>query len=431
MTTPRRSRRSFLRMAAGASALTMGALTGCGPLQAVAPTPTAVPVTTITVWNWVDDALNTLVQAFEERQPNIKVKLESVSYGQAHSRFAQALQSGSGAPDVFLTDLSALGGVRAQPGLADLSAAPFDGAALKADYLPWAWDLVSVEGRTVALPWVAGVGVAWYRADIFAAAGLPTEPEAVREQAATWDGWLALDEALRRKSPKAELTPESLRLFQPAVAQQGLGWLSGSQLLVEQKGLRAAELLAALHERDVPAELAGGEFARRVIDASYAGMVDASWQQLFLQREFRQTAGQWRIARAPGGDFVSGALFLCIPQQSPNQEAAWAFVRALCADAGVQNTAFQATGALPVNTAAWRDPLYDRPVEFFGGQPAYRLLTEAAQQIPPGAPSPYDQQIDQIVYDEARRVAASGKEPAQAMSDAAAAVRKRIPELGG
>jgi ABC-type glycerol-3-phosphate transport system substrate-binding protein len=426
-----RSRRSFFRAIAGVGATGLGvALGGCGVLPAVAPTVAPLAPTTLTIWNWVDDALAAVVQEFEQSQPGIKVKIESLPYDQAHTRFIAALQSGQGAPDVFMTDVAWLGQVRSQAGLADLGAAPFDGARLKDDFLPWMWELATHEGRLVALPWSVGVGVAWYRADVLEAAGLPTDPQAVGEQAATWDGWTALDKALRRKSLKSALVAESLRLFQPAVAQQGLGWVRGGQLLVEQKGVPAAELLAQFHGRDVPAELAGGAFARGVIDGSYSGMVAGSWMQLFLLRDFKQTAGLWRIARAPGGDFAAGADFLCIPQQSRNQEAAWTFVKALCASA-LQNTIFKASGALPAYTGAWSDPVYDRPVEFFGGQSAYRLLAEAAAQIPAGTPSRFDRPIDEIVYAEARRVAANGKDPAEAMAAAAATVRRRIPEVAG
>lgn len=432
MTTIHSGRRAFLRLAAGAGALGLGGLIGgCGVLQPAAPTATPVTETTITIWNWIDEALGGLMQGFEQANPSIKVNAERASYDQAHGRLISALSSGSGAPDVFITDLSWLGTLRVQPGLADLGGPPFDGAQLRGDFLPWAWDQVAFEGKLVAMPWNLGVGTAWYRADVLEAAGLPADPAAVHEQAPGWDGWSALDQALKRKSPKSGLIVESLRLFPVAVAQQGHGWVDRGRLLVEQKGVPAAQLLASLRERDIPGELASGQYARMMIDGSYAGMVDASWMQFFLEQDFKKTAGMWRLARAPGGDFVSNALFLLIPQQSRKQEAAWSLVRYLCASAEGTNTAFKATGALPAYTPAWNDPFYDRPVEFFGGQAAYRLLADATSALLPSTPSPYDQQIDRIVYPAAREVANSDKDPAQAMADAAAAVRKQIPELAG
>jgi ABC-type glycerol-3-phosphate transport system substrate-binding protein len=227
------------------------------------------------------------------------------------------------------------------------------------------------------------------------------------------------------------LIAESLRLFPAVAEQQGHGWVDGAQLLVEEKCLPAAELLAGLYERDVPAEMAGGAYARAMVDGGIAGMVDGSWLQLFLQRDFRQTAGKWRLTRAPGGDFGSGALYMLIPQQSRQQEAAWTFVRYLCASAAGQNTAFAASGALPAYRPAWQDRIYDQPVEFFGGQAAYRVLTQAAEALPAGIVSPYDSQVEQAVWQEAGQVARGGKDPAQAMADAEKAIRQQIPALAG
>jgi ABC-type glycerol-3-phosphate transport system substrate-binding protein len=430
MTTARTlSRRRFLR-AAGAGALG-GLLGACGALQPAAPTATPLTETTITIWNWIDEGLTPLLRSFEQANPGIKVEAERYSYDRAHGQLLSALESGSGAPDVFITDLGALAGLRGRTGLADLGGPPFDGAPLKDDMLPQLWEHIAFEGRLMALPWNVGVGVAWYRADVLEAAGLPTDPVAVREQARSWDGWLALDEALRRKSPKSALIAESLPLFPVAVEQRGHGWVDRGRLLVEEKGVPAAELVAALRERDIPAELGGGAFGRRMVEGGIAGMVNGSWMQFFLQRDFQATSGMWRLARAPGGDFVSGALFLLIPQQSPRQEAAWAFVRSMCASVEGQNGTFQATGALPAYRPAWSDPLYDRPVEFFGGQAAYRLLTQAAAEMPMGTVSPFDQQIDGIVMEEAQEVARGKKLPDEAMADAAAAVRQQIPDLAG
>jgi ABC-type glycerol-3-phosphate transport system substrate-binding protein len=427
----RLTRRSFLRLAAGAGALGLGgALGACGALPA---TPAATPLveTTITLWSWVDDAAAGVIRGFEQANPQIKVKVENYRYDVAHGRFASALSAGSGAPDVFIADISSMGALREQPGLADLGGPPFDAAQLKGDFLPALWDHAAFQGRLVALPWNLGVGVGWYRADVFEAAGLPTDPSAVGELARSWTDWLALDRALREKSPKVALVAESLRLFPAAAEQQGHGWVEGERLLVEEKLRPAAELLGTLYERDVPAELAGATYARAMIEGGIAGMVDGSWQQYFLLQDFRATAGKWRITRAPGGDFGSGALYLVIPQQSRQQEAAWTLARYLGASAAGQNLAFAASGALPAYKPAWQDGLYDQPVEFFGGQVAYRLLTQAAEGIPPGVVSPLDRQVEQVVWQEAGRVARNGKDPAQALADAEKTILQQIQGLVG
>src|SRR5690606_10970480 len=136
-----------------------------------------------------------------QANPQVKVKVESYRYDVAHSRLLSGLREGSGAPDVVITDLSWIGTLREEPGLADLAAEPFGAAQLKADFLAALWQYATFQGPLAALPWNLGVGLGWYRADVFEAAGLPTDPAAVSELTRSWDDWLALDAALRERSP--------------------------------------------------------------------------------------------------------------------------------------------------------------------------------------------------------------------------------------
>ncbi|HMO59178.1 MAG TPA: extracellular solute-binding protein [Roseiflexaceae bacterium] len=420
------TRRAFLRMLATAGG---GALLGaCGLAAPVPPTATPQPVA-ITIWNWLDDALTTLIADFEAQQSAVTVRAERMGYEAAHRQLLQALERGSGAPDVFITDRGMLGVLREQPGLADLAAAPFDGLRFKADLLGWAWDAASFEGRLTAMPWNVGVGAAWYRADTLAAAGLPTEPAALAAQAQRWDDWQSLDQELRRQRPGSELIAESLRLFAPAVAQQGGGWFDGGRLRVAERAGPAAELIAGLARRDIPADLPGSQYGPRMVDGTIAGFIDASWMQLFIQRDFPTTAGQWRLIRPPGGDFSLSSLAMLIPAQSQQQEAAWQFVTTLCTTVAAQNLTFQSSGALPAYMPAWNDPIYDQGVPFFGDQPAYRVLVEAAAAQPSITLSRYDTQIDAIVGMAAGRIARGTEEPAAALAAAEEQIRRQFPDL--
>jgi hypothetical protein len=135
------------------------------------------------------------------------------------------------------------------------------------------------------------------------------------------------------------------------------------------------------------------------------------------------------MIRPPGGDFSVSALALLIPQQSLVQEAAWSLVRALCATTALQNLALQSAGVLPAFMPAWADPLYDRPVGFFGDQPAFRVLTEAAQAQPEVVLSRYDAPIEAALADVADGVARGSVEPLPAIEAAEQALRQQYPEL--
>jgi multiple sugar transport system substrate-binding protein len=101
----------------------------------------------------------------------------------------------------------------------------------------------------------------------------------------------------------------------------------------------------------------------------------------------------------------------------------------MATDMAHQNATFKATGRLPAYTPAWRDPQYDNPVDFFGGQRVYRLWADIATKTPAGTVSQYDQQVDQIVGVELDNALSKGKDPEQAMHDAETTALKQIPGL--
>jgi multiple sugar transport system substrate-binding protein len=424
------SRRQLLRrVAAGAGQLGLAlALGACGsPLEATPP-PTPQPQRVV-LWSFLGPAADAVGANFSKAHPEITLTIEQRRYDRSHTDLIRTLGEGEGAPDIFMSDISYLGRIREAGGLTDLASAPFDAATIKGDMVESLWGYGTFEGRQVALPWALGVGLGWYRPDVLSAAGLPSEPEDVQREAATWEGWLALDAALRRANPKTALIGSASDLFRARAAQQGIGWLEGNRLLIEERGVPAAKLVQAALDSDIPAASGGDQIMRRIVDGRLSGMVDGSWQRFFLQQEALQTNGQWRVIRAPGGDYLAGALFLGIPAQSRVKEAAWAFVRYMCASAEGQNATFAATGAFPPYRPAWADPLYGRPVDFFGGQVAYRLIAEAADNLPGGAVSPHDQALDDIVQRAAEKVAREGADPEQAMADAEAEALGQIPDL--
>ena len=117
---------------------------------------------------------------------------------------------------------------------------------------------------------------------------------------------------------------------------------------------------------------------------------------------------------------------MAIPEISKNKDAAWEFVKhAMCTVEG-QNAIFKGSGFLPSYKPAWKDPIYDEPVEFYGGQKTFRLWLEIAEGVPAVAVHPDDLQANDIVGAEFGKVEKEDKDPAQAMKDAEAEAVKRI-----
>jgi ABC-type glycerol-3-phosphate transport system substrate-binding protein len=129
---------------------------------------------------------------------------------------------------------------------------------------------------------------------------------------------------------------------------------------------------------------------------------------------------------APEANYNWGGSFVAIPEQGKNKEVAWEFVQWACATAEGQNALFKKSGVFPAYKPAWQDPLYDAPVDFFGGQRAYRVWTELTSLIKAFPRTPNDVQLDDITNAELTKILKEGKDPATAVKDAQAEALKRI-----
>jgi multiple sugar transport system substrate-binding protein len=448
------SRRRFLKLAAGgAGALGLSSLlAACGTTPAepageagstgqpdaatAAPAQGNQAVTEITFW-WWDDAGKLWADAYAKVNPQVKVNFVNTPFADAHDKLLTSFASGSGAPDVASIEIGRVGGFSAKGGLSDLKAAPFDGAALEKDMVKYKWTQGSTtDGRLVCMPWDIGPAGVWYRTDLFEQLGLPTEPEAVEEliggQGKKWDDFLAYAKQVKDKSggKTALFADAGTDIYGAVYRQQGEGYQEGNKLLIEEKAARPFELAARARKEALDANIPwwGAEWAAGVKDNAFAGMVIAAWMQGGLTRDQPQTVGKWRVIHAPEANYNWGGSFVAIPEQSKNKEAAWEFVKWAVASAEGQNTMFKSSGVFPAYKPAWEDPLYDAPVEFFGGQRTYRIWTEIADNIPAILRTPNDLQLDDIVGAELTLVLKEGKDPAQAVKDAEAEALKRVQD---
>jgi multiple sugar transport system substrate-binding protein len=443
------SRRRFLRGVAvfgGASLLAAcGTVapsqpTTASPTGEAAPAATAAPVqgdtakTAITFWCWIDPP-EPLIAGFMSAHPNITVDYVETPNADAHDKLLTSLAAGSGAPDVAALEISRVGSFTAKGGLVDLKSAPFDAGQFQKDVVTYKWTQGSaVDGRLVAMPWDIGPAGFWYRTDLFAAAGYPTEPEAVEEligsEKKSWDEFFAFAKEFMAKSGgnTALFADAATDVYGAAYRQQGEGYIDGTKVLLEEKATRPFQLAqrARTEGLDANIEWWGAEWATGMKNDAFAGMMIACWQQTFLVREHPQTAGTWRVIRAPEANYNWGGSFMAIPEQSAQQEAAWEFVKYACASAEGQNALFQKEGIFPAYKPAWQDPLYDAPVEFFGGQRAYRVWLDIADNITASIRTPYDQQLDDIAWAELTKVLNENKDAGQAAKDAEAEALKRI-----
>lgn len=440
-------RRAFLRAVAAGAALTRasGLLSACGvatptvPDAPVLATTVAAPMATATIsaeqtitLSYYDTSIQTLIDAFENANPNIRVKLSAG--GDVEPALLRLIDRPD-LPDICVIESAWVGTFAQKGGLADLAAAPYDALTLRNDIMPASWsEGLTSEGRLIGMPLSTSPGSLWYRKDLLDAAGMPSDPQTLRERVKTWDDLFELAQELKRATPNVSLFVNPiLDVFTPMLAQQGNNLIDGDQVLITEKctlpALKAVEARTLKLDADIGGGLFDGVGVDAMLAGKLAGIAAPTWFQGLMTERFFNTIGKWRVIPAPGGSYSRYTLFLVIPEQSQKKELAWSFVKYCCATAEGQNTFLKTLRDFPVYMPAWTDPLYDQPVPLFEDQAVYRLWADIAAAAPPGKASPYDRAIGDLLFPKIRDAVEQGGMAEQAVQDAEAAVIAAFPGL--
>lgn len=339
-------------------------------------------------WPSGDDAFKAAMDGFNEKYPNIEVELIFTDTTAHHQSLQTSLAAGSGAPDVAMVEGAYIAQYRNSTALADLN--QFGVQAYKDDFGPFKWNqAISDDGtRMVALPWDLGPTLFYYRTDVFAEVGLPTDPAEVSELMSTWEGVLKVAEAV---------SIPGQRWFLPSAAYP-YQWLfinrdyydENLNLVLEREGDIDC-LNACLEIRkngwDMNVDMWSGEAYAAYEAGTCVCVAAGSWFSGFFKTDIDPDgAGHWGAIELPAGMPATnwGGSFLVIPEQSENKEAAWAFVEYMLCTSEAQNTMFKAVDYFPAYEPAWEaaPELYVDGDPYFGGQAPNAIATKIASEVP-------------------------------------------------
>jgi ABC-type glycerol-3-phosphate transport system substrate-binding protein len=408
------------------------------------PEATAAPKPTgkITLWGWkaaTDVIVNTgVLDDFKKEYPDIEVEI--VEYGTAdiYQKLPLAISANSGAPDVSLVENARLAQIVDLGGLADLT----DRVQPYLDKMnQYKWYDAEKDGRYYAMPWDSGPVVLYYRRDVFKAAGLPDDPDGVSQLIATWDDYLTACKTIKEKTGAYCFSNNKAnnygRLYEMILWQQGLGYYNdkGEVTVDSPENIATLEKMGEFWQADVvsdQSEWTDGWYAELAsLDKPIATIVEASWMGVFLKTFIAPgTAGKWGVALMPmmaAGQARAandGGSTFVIPEQSQNQEAAWAFVEFLVGREQSQLKMFAYSDFIPSLETTYDDALFIEPDSFFGGQVARKVYAEVVKEIPRGyVYGPHYSQMNGFVATAIQKYAAGEMPAADALKEAADAIR--------
>ena len=409
-----------------------------GPLLAVVATlllacTQAEERTTILVASFpdLDRATKEALPAWRRAHPDIDVKLVSREYGDHHTAMMTALATGSGLPDVIAIDRDYIGKFAASGGLLDLSSPPYAEARPREKFVAFALaQAAGPAGRLAAIPTDIGPGTLLYRKDIVERAGVSEE-----DLTRSWESYLESGKRIKAATGAYLLAhaADIRDIYVRAGLTEGEGLFfdrAGRSLVETPRFVRAFELGLATRRAGIDANTPHwtNEWSEALRRGRVATQMMGAWLVGHLKNSIApDTAGKWRAANLPGGFFGSyGGSFYAIPVKAKNKAAAWEFVKFMTMERDVQLASLRAVNAFPALRAALDDPVFERPVEFLGGQVAGVMWRDVAARIPVVPTNRNDSVAAAIVGAEFDKVLNENKDIRVALADAKSLIEQRI-----
>jgi multiple sugar transport system substrate-binding protein len=401
---------------AGASAGASDAAPGASGSQAAA-SPAGALSGEITVWAMGNEGtkLGVMADKFMEANPDVTVNVTPVDWGQAVAKLQTAIGGGE-TPDVSQMGTDMMGQF-VETGALEPVGAGIDPSV----FFESAWQTGVVDGQAYGVPWYVETRVLYYRTDVAEKAGITAAP-------ATWDDLKAMAKAMQSAGGAEfgiSLGTKNSQEYLPFV------WSNGGDVVGEDGNFAldspaAVEALTfydsffeeGLTPKSVPE---GFDITPAFVSGTHPMFFSGPWHLgLITDAGGADIEGKWAVVPMPkkvtGTSFVGGSN-LVVFKDSPNKDAAWAFVQFM-ADPANQVAWYAEATVLPAVQSAWDDPaLADDPnVAVFGQQ-----LQDT--KAPP--PIPTWNEVGTAINDNLERVTTGDVAPAdgaKAMQEEAAAI---------
>jgi cellobiose transport system substrate-binding protein len=390
------------------------ALTACGDDSGSGSTDSK----TTTLWYWAGGLSDKVVADGVTHFSQTTLK-PSVIGGDFKAKLTTTIASGKFVPDIT--------GVKGEDMAAFLPQASkfvdlntLGASKVTSEYLTWKLQKgTTQDGKLVGFPIDIGPTAMFYREDLFAQAGLPTEPAAVGTAVATWDGYFALGQELKGKLPKTFLINNSGSIFGMVVGQGTTRFIDDQNHFIgDQDHVRSAwDTAVRSVTLGINAKINDDSWNAAIGNGALGTEIGAAWHALDISSAAPDTKGKWRVAANPGGPSNIGGSFLAIPKAAANPELAFEIVTWLLSPEN-QARGFTDAALFPSAPAAYKLPALTGGDPFFGGQATIDVFGPAAEKIPVSFEAPQDAAVSAPYYTELTNVEAKGKKPEDAWKDA-------------
>ncbi|WP_190973614.1 ABC transporter substrate-binding protein [Bifidobacterium callitrichos] len=354
----------------------------------------------IAVWGW-EPTLKQATATFEKENPNIKVKVTNVgSAVQTITSLQNAINAGSGAPDVAQFEYHALPQFALAGSLSDLSD---KGAKDYADfYTPGTWSQVNINGGIYGLPMDSGPTALFYNKEVFDAAGVTEPPK-------TWDEYYEAAKKIKALGGGHYITADTGSEGSYTMLAS-LIWAAGGRpyeikdaenVSITLTSDPAVKKVADFWQKMIDEGLINtqinswsDEWNRGLGDGTIASLNYGAWMSANLLASASQASGKFRVATIPQWDASAkpsngeaGGSTLAILASSKKQEAAWKYIDFVNHERDGINARVD-NGAFPADHETLKSDDFlkgsAKLTDYFGGQEYNKVLAQASDEVSEG-----------------------------------------------
>jgi cellobiose transport system substrate-binding protein len=333
-------------------------------------------------WSFTGIGQQESVDRYLEINPDAKVKLSEVGSTTETATALTAALAGGKVPDLVMIQNDDLPKFVENPdNFIDLRT--LGGDDVGDEYLDWVVDAATgPDGSVIGIPTdVGGLSFA-YRADLFEAAGLPTDPEEVAQMWSTWDDFIAMGEKYTAATGQPFVDNVETSVFFSTVNQVKEKYYSPDGELIfdtNPEVEEAFDVAVRTHEAGISAGIAAWSsgWAPGKANGTFAVTTAPSWMLSGIENDAPDTAGLWRIASIPGVGGNWGGSVIAIPARAENPEAAWQYIETMLSPEG-QADHFSETGTFPAAKDALESEevvAYTNP--FYGDSAIGKVISDA------------------------------------------------------
>lgn len=388
----------------------------------------------LTLSTFTEFGYEALTEEYQKLHPNIKITHRKTGQGGPyHQEVITKLAAGSGLADVtaleeghlsdFLdkgskfNDLTKIGPVDVTPDR----------------WLGWKYDAAKTkDGKVIGYGTDIGPLAMCYRKDLLEAAGLPSDPEAVKPLFASWDSYFQAGAQYVSKTGGKAWFDSAAQNFNAMVNQLPAGYIGTDDKLAVESNQGIKDAWAKVTDAVAKGESAkltafSNEWNSGFKQSAFATKACPAWMLGVIKEQAGpDNAGKWAVTAAfPGGGGNWGGSYLTVPTQSKHPKEAAELAAWLTAPEQ-QIKAFQAKGTFPSQVKALTDPaLLSATEPYFGGVKTGELFAEQAKKVQrPQYKGPGDGQIQENASTPALAAVEQGKSAADGWQQLVDAAKK-------